>query len=222
MKQYYKEILNYIRPTSFLSNLDNKIAAFIVYKLQYLPLTANQITIFSLFLVLIGILFLFLNFKILFIIFLILAYTFDNVDGIWARLKNQTSEFGKFFDGFMDSVKYFIIDIVLIIFYFDEIQQYVDNPKILVMFFSLYFIFRGLYYLSFFAPKLISNKRKNKFFLFANPAERYIIIFPLIILRVEFFIFYLIGFFALLIFNVSVSINRRFKYLSHRVIIDKQ
>ncbi len=213
MKQSYKEILPHIRPASFLSYADNKFAAFLVYIFQGLPLTANIITLISFLFVLIASLFLLVfDNRIVFILFLIVAYTFDNADGIWARLKNQTSEFGGFFDGFMDSVKYFAIDLTLIIFYFDKIRGYIRDPKVLVLFFSLYFIFRGLFYLSYFQKNISTENKRLKIFAPANPAERYIIVFPLVLLRAEFFILYIIGFFLMYIVSIFNFLIQRLYY----------
>ena len=210
MRQSYKEILPHMRPASFLSYANNRLAAYLVYIFQGLPLTANMITLISFLFVLIASLFLLVfDNRILFILFLIVAYTFDNVDGIWARLKNQTSEFGEFFDGFMDSVKYFAIDLTLIIFYFDKIQEHIRDPKVLVSFFSLYFILRGLFYLSYFRKKPSTEKKGLKIFALANPAERYFVIFPLVLLKKEFFILYIVGFFLLYIVSIFSFLIQR-------------
>jgi phosphatidylglycerophosphate synthase len=163
-------------------------------------------------LVLTAVVFLFFNLKFLFILFTILAYTFDNVDGIWARLKKQTSKFGGFFDGFMDSIKYFTIDIGLIILYFDKIQNYVGNQLIIVLFFSLFFALREFYALSFFQVDEPNKKEKMKLFDFTSGATRYFIIFPLVILVNELIIFYFLASFLMFLFKVLSFVLKRFHY----------
>ena len=129
----YKEIEKYCSSASTLCYINNKLAAFLIYKFQNLPLTANTISIFSFLLALLAILFLFLNLKLIFILLLVLSYTFDNIDGTWARLKKQTSVFGGFFDTFLDEAKVYLIDLTLIVFYFDNIKKYIPKFKLILI-----------------------------------------------------------------------------------------
>lgn len=211
-KHSYDEILTHTRPASIISYIDNKVAAYIVYIFQDISITANLLTFISFLIVLIGIIFLFFNLKILAILFLILAYTFDNVDGIWARFKKQNSEFGKFFDGFMDSVKYFLIDLALIIYYFDLFQKYFSDFKLLLIIISLYFIIRALFYSSYFNVGVSNSSNKTKLFVYANPAERYFVVFPLIILSGELFILYFLAFFVIYFLNIFRFLQKRLNY----------
>ncbi len=215
MKLTYKEILTHIRPTSFLSYLDNKVAAYFVYGLQNLPVSANLISSFSFFLVLLAALSLLVfKMKILFILFLMIAYTFDNVDGIWARVKNQTSEFGKFYDGFLDSAKLFVVDITFILFYFQKIHYYINDTKILVLFVSTYFILWNLYSLSYIESNLSSKTSGKAFNLtsFTNGAARFIIIFPLVIYFEKLMIFYFLASFGMFLFKVTGFLVKRYNY----------
>jgi len=204
----YQEVEKMSSSSTALCYLNNKIAAFIVYELQNLPLTANLITSFSFFLVLLGILFLFLDFKLLFIIFLILSYTFDNVDGIWARLKKQTSEFGKFLDLFLDKVKDFLIDLTFIIYYYYAVQEYVTNPRILIISVSLYLICKALFYMARdFNPRPNTKKDKIKILAYGG-AEKFIIVYTLLTFSFGFFLVYIIGYFFLYFINIFIRLHK--------------
>lgn len=208
MKQSYKEILVYINPSSYLSLADNKFAALLVYLLQGLPLTANKITFFSFFLVLIAAPLLFINFKILFILFLFFSYTCDNIDGIWARLKKQTSEFGKFFDPFMDKVKDFVIDLSFFIFYYSNLTEHITSSKVLLLLISFYFICKGLFYITRdYEPlknSIITEKRTIGLLRYGE-AEKILIVCPARVFSFTFFIFYTTGY--CLVYFIGIFTN---------------
>jgi phosphatidylglycerophosphate synthase len=212
MKQSYNDVLVHARPSSFLSYLDNKLAAFLVYIFQGMPMTANFITLLSFIFVLIAIYFLLIfDARILFICFLLISYTLDNVDGIWARLKNQTSNFGKFFDPFLDKIKDYLIDLSFVIFYFDYIFDRVGDFRLMLIIISLYFILKGLYYmvrdvnLSKIEKIIISSEKiKSELFRYGG-AEKFIITYPLLFIHFYVFVTYIIG--HLLIYFIGVFIN---------------
>jgi len=213
MKQSYKEILGYMAPSSYLSLADNKFAAFLVYLLQDLPLTANKITFFSFFLVLIAMPILFINFKILFILFLFFSYTCDNMDGIWARLKKQTSEFGKFLDPFMDKVKDFIIDLSFFIFYYNNLTEHISSSKLILLFISFYFICKGLFYITRDCESLenpIIPEKRTIGLLRYGEAEKFFIIFPARVFSFAFFVFYAIGYCFIYLIGIFVNLYKIF------------
>lgn len=214
MKQSYDEIMVYTKSTSLLYYIDSKIAAFLVYKFQNLPLTANMITSFSFFLVLLAIPFLFINLKLIFVLFLILSYTLDNVDGIWARLKNQTSKFGHFFDGFLDKAKDYLIDLSFIIFYFNDINNYIADSKLILIIISLYFICKGLFYMMRdrnIAISIPNNLKKRKIKLLQyGGAEKFIIIYTLLSFNFGFFAVYIIGFLFLYFTSIIRGLHKMF------------
>ena len=217
MRQSYREISNHMRPVSYLSEINNEIAATIVYLCQNLPLQANAITFFSFLLVLAAIPFLFFDHRIIFIVLLILSYTFDNVDGIWARFKKQTSEFGGFFDPFLDKAKDYLIDLSFILYYLNSLSNYSTDFKLALTAISLYFIFKGLFYAARdhnLSKTATAEKRKIKLLRYGG-AEKFIIIYPLLSFSFPFFIIYILGYFSLYfvgiftnLYKTALSINK--------------
>lgn len=175
----YKEIEEKVRNSSWLCYINNKIAAFLVYKFQNLPLTANVITNFSFFLFLLAIPILFLDLKILFILFLILSYTFDNVDGIWARLKNQTSAFGAWLDSTSDRIKEIII-LIAFVFIFKGLLNVIMIMSIFFYLVYLILVIHSKVYLNLESPKDKNISKKFKIIAF-GPAEFYLLISAIVI-----------------------------------------
>lgn len=212
MKQSYQQIKEYMRPVSSLSLIDNKIAAYLAYLMQGLPLTANAITFFSFLLALAAIPFLFLNLKLLFIIFMFLSYTFDNVDGIWARLKKQTSEFGGFFDPFLDKAKDSFIDLAFIFLYLNNISIYINDIKLVLLVAAIYFILKGLFYMVrdySFEKQGYSTLENRKIGLIRyGGAEKYIIVYSLLAFSFPFFVVYIMGYFFLYLFGILTNIYK--------------
>ena len=85
---------------------------------NYTNITPNQVTVFTFFIGMIGALLICKGSyytDLIAIIFLQLALTFDLSDGYLARIKNQTSNFGAWFDTILDEIStYFIIFAFLI------------------------------------------------------------------------------------------------------------
>jgi len=186
MKKYnYNEVLKCIRPNGCISLLDNKLAVFFVYLLQRLPLNPNLLTFFSFSFFLISLLFLFYNLKILFAVMLFLSYTFDNIDGIWARLHNQTSIMGAWLDSTFDRIKDAFIFIILI-FVFDGILKIIF---ILCIFFYLLFLNLTLNSKTYLNLDSFKKNKSEKNFLSYGPAELYLIFFLIIALPSNYKIF---------------------------------
>jgi phosphatidylglycerophosphate synthase len=177
-----------------------------------LSVTPNFITIFSLFSVFAAIPFLFQGNKILFFILMFISYTLDNIDGTWARIKNQTSDFGKFLDRFLDEIKDFILDLSFFIFYFERINQLIEEKKLLLSIIVLYFIFKCLFYIvrdyrdnSVFS--FLNNKRSTKIsFLSYGCAEKYLIVFPLMSIFPLIFILYTLIYLPLYFINILIFV----------------
>lgn len=167
-----------VMPGSRLSYLDNIIASYIVYYCQAINIKPNLITSTSLIVGLIaGVALFYFKSPFLFSFFIILAYTLDNVDGIWARTKNQVSTFGAYIDKYFDYVKEYFFDIVLLLY---SISQAKSVGLILPLYFYLfYFSIKGLYYLSVDQEKKAKISKELKFITF-GPAEKYIIVFPIL------------------------------------------
>jgi len=209
----YKEIEEKTRSSSWLCYINNKFAVFLVYKFQSLPLTANIITLFSfLFVLVASFSLLIFDSKILFILFLITAYTFDNVDGIWARLKNQTSEFGRFFDLFLDKAKDYLVDLSFIIFYFNNISSYIADQKLILIAILLYFICKGLFYIvrdsSLFKPIPINSEKGKIGLLCYGGAEKFMIVYTLSSFSFSFFAVYIIGYLFLYSTGIFTGLHK--------------
>lgn len=210
MRQSYEQIKQHMRPVSTLSLIDNKIAAYISYLMQRLPLTATMFNFVSLFFALAAIPLLFSNLKIIFILCMFLSYTFDNVDGIWARLKEQTSEFGSFFDPFLDKAKDSFIDLALIVFYLPKINSLITNQASLLAAASLYFILKGLFYMirdySFKKQGFSTLENRKIGLLRYGGAEKFIIVYPLLAFSFELFAIYIIGYFSIYLSGILINI----------------
>lgn len=208
MKKYnYNEVLSNSRPGSYLSYLDNKLASFLVYLMQSLPLNANFLTIVSFIFALLAIVvLLLLKQNLLFIVLLVVAYTFDNIDGIWARLKKQSSKFGAFLDPYLDKVKEYLVDLSFIVFYFQSIIDFIEIELVFI-FFILYFIFKSLVYISR-DFNAINEKTKNPLkVLTYGPIEKILFVYSLVVFSFDFFCFYFVGHFILYFFYIFIALR---------------
>jgi phosphatidylglycerophosphate synthase len=193
----YKKILEKADSPTWLCYYDNKVASYIVYCAQRFPLTANQISVMSLIVAIAGSIgIVVFNSALIFIIGVALAYTLDNVDGIWARVKKQTSFFGEFLDQYLDHVKEYLFEIAIMIYYIKNLNPYAP----IYLFFICYFSIKGLYYLSVGVNKKQLKKKvgKLKVIVFGS-TEKYLIVFPLII-----YVKFLIGLYFLMVFLAYV------------------
>lgn len=194
--------------SSYLSVFINKIAAYIVYLTQGLPLTPNFISLMSLIIVILAVVGLAV-FKspLIFIMGIFLSFIFDDMDGIWARAKNQTSPFGAFLDGYFDYVKDYLFEIGIVI-YFVHIYGFYFLP---FFFYICYFSIKGLYYLILDQQEQAKKRQKKWTITKIGPAEKYIIVMPVIV-----FLNYLIGLYFLATFTVYllgifVNVKNRYK-----------
>jgi len=85
------------------------LARFLLLSIfRFTSITPNQITLISLCFAIVAALYLaFFTYPaiILALLFLHLTYTFDMLDGVYARYKGLTSKLGKWFDSFVDLIK---------------------------------------------------------------------------------------------------------------------
>jgi len=192
----YKKIEEKADSSTWLCYYDNKVASYIVYYTQSLPLTANQISVMSFIVAIVAAIgIVVFNSALIFIIGAALAYTLDNVDGIWARAKKQTSSFGAFLDHYLDYVKDYLFEIAIMIYYMKNLNLYVP----IYLFFVCYFSIKGLYYLCVYKEKQLKKGVGRLKVIVFGPAEKYLIVFPLII-----YVKFLIGLYFLAVFLVYV------------------
>ena len=98
--------------------LDLPVSKFVLWTLPFwksLNCTPNTLTTLGLIFSILCIYFLYKRNVILSIIFLLLRLYFDYADGLYARKYNQTSDFGNFYDSFVDiffSVKIFAPSVI--------------------------------------------------------------------------------------------------------------
>jgi len=212
MRQSYQQIKEHMRPVSSLSLVDNKIAAYLTYLMQGLPLTATMFNIVSLLFSLFAIPLLFIDLKIVFILFMFLSYTFDNVDGIWARLKRKTSDFGGFFDPFLDKVKDSLIDLAFIFLYLNNISAYIADSRLILLAVAIYFIIKGLFYMArdqAFNKQGYSTLENRKIGLLRyGGAEKYIIVYSLLAFSFPLFAVYIIGYAILYFTGIFIYVNK--------------
>jgi phosphatidylglycerophosphate synthase len=76
-------------------------------------ITPNQITLMSLIFQMIGVLLFYYNKKYLFLIFYIIGYFFDCIDGKLARKQKSTSDFGMIFDQLSDMFIFLLLIVAL-------------------------------------------------------------------------------------------------------------
>lgn len=200
---------------SWISYFARKLSAFLVYLLQGLPLTPNAFTSFSLLLVAAGVLSLvLLDSRVLFIALSMIGFVFDQIDGTWARLKGQSSEFGKFYDGLVDTVKFFIVDLGFILFYFERIEVFSPDPRATVAFFAAYFCVRELYGLSAFRLREPTMGKRPMPIGLTGSAARYLVIFPAVALIEELLIPYFLASFAMHLVKITQFFVLRYRHQS--------
>ncbi len=147
-KYTYSDITAYANKSSVLAHLVKKIAIYVIFTFQQVPIHANVITLTSLIPVIAAVyVLIFFKSHILFAFLLFLSYLIDCIDGIWSRLKNQQSAFGTFFDPLLDEVKDLLIDIGFIVFFYDTMHIYIADSRILLGILLLYLMVKSLYYI---------------------------------------------------------------------------
>ena len=173
-----QDFYRHAEPFSRLSAGVNRATAVILAVVQNWPITANMFTLASLLFGLSSLLFLFLWQTIWgFTLSLWLSFALDTADGMWARAKKQASPFGKWFDAYSDYVKDFVIDLGLLWnFVLSE-----DEGYLLVM---LFLVIKALFYLlrSGFKSQLRDEQVRNIPLLAFAPAEKYLILWPIVAL----------------------------------------
>ena len=175
----YREILKNTHSSTYLCYLDNKVAAYFVYLFQDKKISPNTITTFSFLIAMFSCaVLIFTDQKLLFAFLLFVSYTLDNVDGIWARFKNLTSEFGGFLDGVSDRAKENIIFITLSLKYF----LLTSNYEIFIVLITLLFFYSMIYtidlahVLFFKIEKIVPQDSKIRKYFKYSAAEIYLFI----------------------------------------------
>jgi phosphatidylglycerophosphate synthase len=176
LRKLIGEADKYIRPNSFISFLDNMVALAVFSCIRGLDfLTPNLITLISFLFFLFSLPCLLVHLPFLFIFFIFAAYTFDNVDGIWARYYGQTSVFGAWLDSTLDRLKDITIFTILLLS--------ADGPLRLVaagtIFFYLSYLILLLQERTYFFLPVEENKsatsKKLRIIAF-GPAEFYVLV----------------------------------------------
>lgn len=187
-----KYFLKNIEPFSYLSSYVNKVAAYLLYKFQKLPLSPNRITIASFLLIVLSPVFLIVfRSKTMFIVLLYLSFSLDTADGIWARTMKQTSKGGAFLDQYSDYTKNYIVDITIVFNYYVNEYSLAGNRYLLIGL-IFYLSVKSLYYLasvSFLKDVRQLYTKKVKAFTY-TPAEKYLLAWPLTVLLEPIFIIY--------------------------------
>jgi len=104
---------------------------------HYYNFTPNMITTLGNIARLISVYYVFEGYKLLFVLFYLLGYFFDCLDGSYARKYNMTSKFGDYYDHFSDIV--FNIILVYYIFFASTLSDQ-DYYWIVVIIYTLLFI----------------------------------------------------------------------------------
>ena len=136
----FKKIKECRRTTSLWILLLEPFAIITTWVLvNYSKIKPNTITIIGSSIAFFSAFLLFNNYLILAALFFELYYVFDMVDGRIARLKNQSSNFGKCLDKLLDRMIYFILAFTLIFININD-----DNFK-LILLFGIIFIFLEIF-----------------------------------------------------------------------------
>ncbi|MFA6213866.1 MAG: CDP-alcohol phosphatidyltransferase family protein [Candidatus Micrarchaeia archaeon] len=101
-----------------------------------LPFSANQITVFSLFLAAIGLLFAFAREPILSLLFFILSGACDAIDGAVARARKEVSARGAYIDGMIDRLVEFLLILSLALFALPEFVIPTALSLVFILFFG--------------------------------------------------------------------------------------
>jgi phosphatidylglycerophosphate synthase len=117
--EYTKEFDSLATPPStiFHKHISLPISKFIVFSAYKIRLTPNQLTLLSSIFIFVGMVLIFLPYNKVYLglinmVLLQLGFILDCSDGILARLINQPSKFGAFFDIFLDRLNNFIVFIL--------------------------------------------------------------------------------------------------------------
>jgi phosphatidylglycerophosphate synthase len=101
--------------------------------LAKIGISANVATLIMLFHSIVSFVFLvFLENLILFGIFVFLTGIWDGLDGAIARVNKKSSEFGGFFDSFMDRISEFVIFTALLLYFWEEVLWNSIDMKLVV------------------------------------------------------------------------------------------
>lgn len=101
-----------------------------------LPFSANQITVFSLLLALVGFFFAYARSPLLSLLFFILSGAADAIDGAVARAKKEVSARGAYIDGIMDRLVEFLLLLSLAMFTLPTIIAPALVWLVLILFFG--------------------------------------------------------------------------------------
>lgn len=204
----YKEEINNIipheRPHGIYSKFINRITSNLIYIMDKinLKITPNQITFFSFLIVCFFAVSLYYNQFIISALLINIYLILDNMDGIWARYKKKTSDFGAIFDPLIDRYN------SIIIFFSLGLYAYLNFNNIIflvlpgVLFTLSHIPLEFKYYLEKYKVKNIKLDGKKSlpskivFEIFAG--DKFFIILPLILLLYP----YEISFLALFAFEI--------------------
>jgi phosphatidylglycerophosphate synthase len=203
MREFIKKSDCHIRPNSFISLIDNKIALVFIFflrKIRFLSPNKLSLISFGFFLLAIGLLFGRQAYFCVF--FLFVAYTFDNVDGIWARLFNQTSVLGAWLDCTLDRLKDITSLLIITWFYPENIRWSVVCLFVYLLY--LMILLNSKTYLALAKKAAVSEAEKRYRLIAFGPADFYILISGVILLPGE----YKIGPLGLLILAIFILVLR--------------
>lgn len=142
------------------------------------PFSPNILTLFSIFLAVIGAYYIYLNVIYMAILFIALSLLMDGLDGIVARAQKKQTKFGAFLDGVSDRVVEFII-LFSLIFYTWPNQLFMQIMLLLILFFgsimTSYIVAYSVH------REVVKNKDTNKMKIVFARAERTILILIILI-----------------------------------------
>jgi len=211
----FKQFEPYSRPNSFISYLDIILAIIIFILIKKLRwLSPNILTTFSLILWLVAIFgYIFYGWRYICVVLLLFSYTFDNLDGIWARYFNQTSNFGAWYDSACDRVKDIFI-LCAFIYLFHETFLFLFFLLALFLFFvSISLESESRRYFKPYSTEKIKMAIQKKFRLLAfGPAES-LVFYSLIILLPVAYKIIPISFFYLVMILIFYKIRRTYEFV---------
>tara|TARA_B100001996_G_scaffold382920_1_gene376321 strand:+ start:14842 stop:15576 length:735 start_codon:yes stop_codon:yes gene_type:complete len=235
MRQIYKNF--YLSKKTF-AKLDFKRFAFHNIVLRYISFyftpffisfNPNQISYIRLFVAFLSLIILSYGYYFQGVLLFFISYIIDCIDGNIARIKNQASYYGKYFDGFGDSAVEIITPIALLFYFFDN---FIYGNKIIIILSTLTVISSSLSYLiidktyNYIRWVFVETKKKvkspnflsNKFLIiFINILEdiKFISLFlSIFIIKPQMFLIYLISSLVLYNFRILGCIFWSRKYLN--------
>ena len=143
-KEFIKNYDKYEKPAStfYHKYVPKQIAKLISYPLYKIGITPNLISSFSFFLLLTSIAFLYFKEDsvgiFIFFVLSLLSYSLDCVDGVLARITNKLSDFGGFYDLFLDRLGEAVLYYFLFLhFLTNEIitSYYLISISLMIMFY---------------------------------------------------------------------------------------